>query len=105
MPTATRVGSLPYRYVGAQKKTITDVAMDSSYPTGGESVPASDLGLNYVETAQAQIKSAATTTVNVTAVHYDETTNKLLAYDETPAEVANDADLDGLVVRITAFGS
>jgi hypothetical protein len=106
MATATRVtqGGLPFRTIGPQRKTITDVALDTSYPTGGESVTASDLGLNYVESAQAQLKLSATTTVNIANTHYNESTNKLLVYDETPAEVANAANLDGAVVRITAWG-
>ena len=106
MATATRVtqGGLPFRTDGTRKVTITDVALDSSYPTGGESVSASDLGLVKVESADATLKSAATTTVNIANVYYDESTSKLLVYDETPAQVANAADLAGAVVRVTARG-
>ena len=106
MATATRVtqGGLPFRTDGTRKLTITDVALDSSYPTGGESITASDLGLNKVESAQAYLKSAATTTVNIANVYYDPDNAKLLVYDETPAQVANAADLAGAVVRIEARG-
>lgn len=104
MPTFARVGDLPYRVVGNQKKTVTDVAMDSSYPTGGEAVTAANLGLNRVEYATAEITTTATTTVNATAAGYLPATEKLLVFDETPAEAANAADLAGLVVRVVAFG-
>ena len=104
MATVTRAGGLPLRVVGNQRKTISDVALDSSYPTGGESVTHSDLGLTYVESATAVLKTTATTTVNIANAHYDESTQKLLVFDETPGEVANGADLAGAVVRVTAFG-
>jgi len=89
--------------------TITAVAFDSSYPTGGEALTAEDLGLTVVEYAFCFIKSAATTTVNVANAYYSASltapaTNKILLYDETPAQVANAADVAGLVVEVVAFG-
>ena len=42
-------------------------------------------------------------TVNIANVFY--TGSKLIAYDETPAAVADNADLAGAVVRITARGN
>lgn len=103
--SVSQVGSLPYYIVGAQKKTITDVALDSSYQSGGEPLPASSLRLNKVDYANAEIYSAATTTVNATSAGYDPTNALLHVYDETPAEVASTADLTGLVVRVTAYGT
>lgn len=90
--------------VASPKVTVTDVALDSSYPTGGEAVTAANLGLTRVDFAIATVKSAATTTVNVANVHYDKDTGKLLIYDESPAEVANAADINGLVVQVIAWG-
>lgn len=89
--------------------TVTAVAFDSSYPTGGEALTPSDLGLDVVEYAFCFIKTAATTTVNVANAYYSVSTtapagNKILLYDETPAEVANAADVAGLVVEVVAFG-
>lgn len=90
--------------VSTPKVTVTDVSFDAAYPTGGEAVTAANLGLNRVDFAIATVKSAATSTVNVANVHYNRDTAKLLAYDETPAEIANDADLAGIVVQVVAWG-
>jgi hypothetical protein len=101
---ASRVGDLAYRIRGNQRSTLTDITLDNSYPTGGEAITPSDLGLNYVETADAHIKSATGAGVNVASAFYDESTAKLLVYDETPAQVANAADLSTVVVRVRAYG-
>ena len=97
------IGGLPYVVTSAQRKTVTDVTFDSSYPTGGEAFTASDLGLNVVDSASVEVKSVAGT-VNVANVFADLANSKLIAYDETPAQVANAADLTDVVVRVTAHG-
>lgn len=102
--TFTPKGDLPYRVVGAQRKTVTDVSMDTSYLSGGEPVTAGNLGLNTVDTATATIQTAATTTVNAASASYDEAAALLHVWDETPAEVASTANLSGLVVRVVAHG-
>ncbi len=85
--------------------TVTDVTFASgTYPTGGDAVTAANLGLTRVHAAVATVKLAATTTVNVANVYYNIDTAKLLIYDETPAEIANAADVVGLVVQIIAWG-
>ena len=108
MATVSQVGDLPQYIDGARRKTVTDVAFDSSYPTGGEVITAANLRLDRVDHAIAQIQSAATTTVNAVSAGYTPgngtTTSVLKVYDETPAEVANAADLSGLTVRVTAWG-
>lgn len=87
------------------KMTVTDVTFASgTYATGGDAVTPANLGLTRVDVAIATVKLAATTTVNVANVYYNKDTGKLLAYDETPAEVSNGADLAGLVVQIIAWG-
>jgi hypothetical protein len=103
--TATQVGALPYQIVGNQKMVTRDIAMDSSYLLGGEPLSANTLGLNKVDRAICTIQKAATTTVNATAAGYDEATSLLHVYDETPAEVASEANLTGLVVRVVAYGT
>ena len=105
MATFTNALSVPYRVVGAEKETVTDVALDSSYPVAGEAVTAANLGLGTVNSAVAVLKTSATTTVNLANFHYDEANAKLLAFDETPAAVADLANLDGAVVRVTARGT
>lgn len=102
--TFTKVGTKPYIVTGHEKKTITDVTFDNSYPTGGEAVTAANLGLNNVYRADAFVKSATGGGVNVANAFYNESTQKILVYDETPAEAANTADLSNLVVRVVAYG-
>ncbi len=107
--TLTQRGDLPYRIEGAQKKTVTNVAFDTAYPTGGEVLTAANLRLNKVDYAEATIYSVATTSVNAAQVAVTPastgTSVNVLVFDETPAEVANDADLAGLVAQVVAYGS
>lgn len=91
------------RAVGSEMRTIATVTMDNSYPTGGESVPAKELGLRYVNVAQATV-SAVGGTVNVAQATYDKSTEKLKLFDETPAEVANASDVSAIKVQLVAFG-
>ena len=49
------------------------VAFDSSYPTGGESLTAADLGLKTIDFINIESKSGVT-------FEYDYTNNKILAY-------------------------
>lgn len=102
--STANVLDVPYRVVGNQKKTVTDVTFDSSYPTGGETVTPANLGLTYVEYAETNVITATGGGVNVTNAKYDKANQKTLLYDETPAEVANTSDVSTTVVRHTAFG-
>lgn len=100
--SASNVLSVPYRIVGNQKETCTDVTFDNSYLEGGESCPASLLGLNNVERSTCSVQKVGGT-VNVTAAsRYEE---KLHLFDETPAEVASAADVSNIVIRVVARGN
>lgn len=88
---------------GNKRVTFSTVTFDSSYPTGGESVTAAQLGLSKVDWATPTVKTIGGT-VNVANVTYDRTNSKFKVYDETPAEVANTADLSTLVVEVRAEG-
>lgn len=93
----------------SETMTITSVAMDSSYPTGGEPLTPAQLGLTVVDYAICSIKSVATTTVNIANAYYTCDTavpanNRLLLFDETPAQVANAANVEGAVIEVIAFG-
>ena len=79
------------------------ITFDSKYLTGGESLPASAFNLQSVDHAIATIKTVAKT-VNVASAYYDKATAKVLLFDETPAQVASEADVEGVVVEVTAFG-
>lgn len=99
-----RKGYLPYRIVGDQKRTVTDVTFDSGYVTNGEAVTAADLGLNVIDTATCNDVTATGAAVNVANATFDLANSKILLFDETPAEVANAADVATTVVRVEAWG-
>lgn len=79
------------------------LTFDSKYVTGGESLTAASLGLQSVDHAIANIKTVAKE-VNVASAFYDKATEKVLLFNETPAQVASEADVEGVVVEVTAFG-
>ena len=83
-----------------------DVDFDSSYPTGGESLPASDLGLSVVDIVLPSPKSGY-------IFEYDYTNSKLKAYyadydasaDGALIEVASTTDLSGVTgVKLLVMG-
>lgn len=100
---ANKLG-LPYRIVGAQKETVRDVTFDSSYTSGGEALTAADLGLNVVERAVCNVQSVGGT-VNVASASYDEEEELIHLFDETPGEVASEANVSEVVVRVVARGN
>lgn len=100
----TRRGSTPYTIVGAQKRTVTDCTFDSSYVTGGEVWTAANLGLNSVDTAHVGGLQATGAGVNVASAQVDLSAKTILLSDETPAQVANAADVSTTVVRVIAYG-
>ena len=89
---------------GNKRVSVAEVTLDSSYPTGGESITATQLGLKSVDFAITTVKSATGAGVNVATAYYDNSTSKVLVYDETPAQAASEADLSNVVVQIVAFG-
>lgn len=92
--------------MGNKRVSFATVAFDGSYPTGGESVTPAQLKLSSVHVAICDI-SIPDDAIGTTAARYDLTNKKILVYDDddTPAEVANAADLAGLTVHIVAFGN
>lgn len=102
--TVTNPDTLPYRVVGAQKETTRNVAFDESYLSGGEPLTPANLGLNAVDSALCTIQTTSETSVNVTGASYDEATELIHLWNETPAEVASEANMKGLVVRVVARG-
>lgn len=107
--TFANVLSLPYHIVGNQKKTVTDVTMDSAYLTGGEVATAANLGLSHIDHAEAQVTVAANATDalgNAQFVRSSGITGLVKLYDpDVPADVTSADDLTGCVVRVTAYGN
>lgn len=104
---AVTVTKVAKESLGSIRCSIVDVAFDDSYPTGGESLTAADLGLTRVLFALAEPASGY-------AFEYDHTNSKLLAYyadydagaDGPLIQVPNTTDLNPAVagVRLIAFG-
>lgn len=100
---AISAASVDSNVFGSRRVTVTDVTLDSSYPTGGEAITAAQLGLSTVLFAFCNVK-AVSGTVNVANAYYDSANSKIKVYDETPAEVANAASLASVVIRVMAYG-
>lgn len=99
--TATNALPLPYRIEGNKKKTVYDVAFDEKYLEKGETLAPSTVGLNVFETATCDVKKVGGS-VNVASAYYDG--EKIHLWDETPGEVASEADVSGIEVRVTSWG-
>jgi hypothetical protein len=99
--------AVPYRIVGNKKETVTNVTCSEKYVEGGEVVTPKNLGLSQkVEPgAICTIKTLGSgSTVNLASVSYNPATEKLILRDETPAEVASEAEIKKPVIQITAQG-
>lgn len=86
---------------GDQRLTVTSVALDASYPTGGYAITAAQLGLNSVAHTISSVSVAGTG--GIVHTHYTPSTGKLSCYTAT-AEIANATDVSAETVEITAFG-
>lgn len=86
---------------GNVRMAVRDITFDSSYPTGGEALSASDFGMQVILASIPTVRTAGTG--SVTAVQHDIENGKLLAYTAA-AQVANTTDLSAVTVRVIAFG-
>lgn len=95
---------------GDQVFTVTDVECSTKYVEGGEVVKASELGLRSIAFAfPLGVKTLGSgSTINIAngyvSVQSNKTEAKLILRDETPAEVANEAEIKKPVVTVCAFG-
>lgn len=92
---------VPYRIAGNKKKVVYDVTCDNKYLEGGETLAPATVGLSEIEHAECTIQKVGGT-VNVASASWE--ASKLHLYDETPAEVASEADVSNIVVRLVAEG-
>lgn len=98
--------------IGNKKLAVYDVTFDSSYPTGGESLTASDLALKKIESVSCDGGAKNSAGTSLVPVRYDYTNSKLQAYRYDGAsagkafleEVANTVDLSAFTVRLTVIG-
>lgn len=84
---------------------VVDVALDNSYPTGGEALSARELGMQTVLTALPELAAGY-------VARYNQSTGKLMVYygdnnnasDGPLIEVPNATDLSAVTVRMTVIG-
>ena len=87
-----------------EKTVISEVTFDSSYPTGGEAVVASDFGLHGITHVLVTQSNVATK-----RGYWEETTGKILVYVEDgttgiEAQAASTSDQSALSVQVFAVG-
>jgi len=88
---------------GAERRTVKIVQFDNKYVTNGEPLTFKELGLKKVDFAICTV-SAVGGTVNVAQASYDTANQKIKLFDETPAEVASEADVSNIKVQVVAYG-
>lgn len=97
---------------GNKRVRIYDVTFDSSYPTGGEPLAASDVGLRKIEQVLSDAGAKNSAGTSSIPVRYDYTNSKLQGYEYNGAsagvarlqELANAFDASAFSVRLTFIG-
>lgn len=84
---------------GALNFVLTRVTFDASYPTGGETLNPSDVGLSMILYVIPNVNTAG----NRLAL-WDDTTNKLKLYTALGTEAANTSDQSAIVVQFLVIG-
>lgn len=95
--TVAQVGNTAV--MGNLKAVVADITFDSSYPTGGEDLNPSTLGLSFVRFLVADGSEGYN-------LVYDYANSKLLAYGSTAGtEVAAATNLSTVSCRVFAVGA
>lgn len=84
------------------------VALPVTFPTKyvqDEDLTPADFGLNRVVYGFAVITGIGTGEVNVANVIYDYANDKLRLVDESPAQIAAEAEVKGVTALVFAYGS
>lgn len=97
---------------GNKRVRVYDVTFDNSYPTGGESLVASDVKLKKIEQViphGAAVDSDGSGGTQAVAVTYDHTNSKLQAFESGASgavlpEKGNTESLANYTVRVTVIG-
>lgn len=89
---------------GNLKLTVTPVTFPTKYLQADVLTPA-DVGLSRVDYGYAVLTSVSNGAVNIANVIYDYENGTLKLYDETPAEVANEAEVKKPTALVFAYGS
>lgn len=84
--------------ISKYKAVTATVTFDASYPTGGESLPLAQLGLNTCDLVLVSGGAGY-------PIEYDYANKKLKAYATAGVEVTNETDLHTVSCKIIAFGT
>lgn len=94
----------PNLVLGPLRVVNTTITGDSSYPTGGSSLPAASFGLDAILFTSAEIQNlSGTNSTGVSTVVYNVTTSKLQCFGAT-SETSNATNLSGVTFNVIAFG-
>lgn len=99
---AATLSGLDFTVQGDKRVTIATVTGDTSYPQGGYSITANQLGLGNVLFLDSSFTRDSTPAVR--AVSYNTSTSKLLFFDQAFAEIANGTNLSTFSGQLQAFG-
>jgi hypothetical protein len=105
---ALAIGTRPRKKAppGNLKMTVTPITFPTKYLQADKLTPA-DVGLERVAYGFAVLTdpNGEGSTVNVANVIYDPDAETLKLFDETPAEVANEAEVKKVTCTVYAWGS
>jgi hypothetical protein len=103
---ALAVGTRPRKKAppGNLKLTVTPITFPTKYLQADKLTPA-DVGLERVAYGWAVLTSISNGAVNIANVIYDPENETLKLFDETPAEVANEAEVKKPTALVFAYGS
>jgi len=105
--TVENIGALPYRVIGAQRKSTKKVTFDNSYQSEGEPLTFKELGLSYVESADVSILNGSENESEfpVSSGYYTPSTEKIhLINAKTSKEVASTKNVEKVVAQVEAYG-
>lgn len=89
---------------GNLKLAVLPITFPTKYVVDEALTPA-DFGLERVSYGYAVLTGIGTGTVNVANVIYDYANGKIRLYDETPTQVASEAEVKGPTALVFAYGS
>lgn len=103
---ALAIGKRPRKKAppGNLKMTVTPITFPEKYLRADTLTPA-QLGLKRVVYGYAVLTGIGGGAINIANVIYTPATNKLQLFDETPAEVANEAEVKKPTALVFAWGS
>lgn len=103
---ALAIGTRPRKKAppGNLKMTVTPITFPTKYLQADKLTPA-DVGLERVVYGFAVLTSISNGAVNIANVIYDPAAETLKLFDETPAELANEAEVKKPTCLVFAYGS